>query len=154
MLRVTLVAAYLVAGALGATTAQAQVVTPDFPAQLQPTLPANEDLLAQITQALPANDVDSISTQADSALTVGTGLEQQLSDVLAIAPDDPSRSRVEGVLTHIQASVDSLRLAQSESSLDSARARFDQARGEAQEALDERKPFVTSLPAIMPVTGK
>jgi len=58
------------------------------------------------------------------------------------------------VLTHITGSVDALRLAQTETSLDSARARLDQARGEAQEALSELQPFVVGIPATVPTTGK
>jgi hypothetical protein len=154
MLRHSVIAACLLAGALSATTAHAQVDSPDFPGQLQPTLPANEQLVAQIATALPADSMDAVTNQATSALGVGTDLAQQLSDLLAIAPDDATRSRVEGVLTHVSATVDSLRMAKMETSLDSARARFDQARGEAQEALDELQPFVVSLPATMPIAGK
>jgi hypothetical protein len=154
MLRLSLVVVYLMAGLVSATTAQAQVANSDFPGQLQPTLPANEDLVAQIAQALPGTDLNAVTDQAESALSVGTDLEQQLSQLLAIAPDDPARSRVDGVLTHVTASVDSLRLAQTETSLDSARARLDQARGEAQEALSELQPFVVGIPATVPTIGK
>ena len=154
MLRLSLISACLLASSLVTTTAHAQVVTPDFPGQLQPTLPANEELVAQIGQALPATELDVITGHAASALDLGTDLEQQLAQLLTIAPDDPARSRISGVLTHIQASVDSVRLAQTETSLDSARARIDQARGEAVEALDELQPFVVGMPDTTPVVGK
>jgi len=110
--------------------------------------------VAQIGQALPATELDVITGQAASALDLGTDLEQQLAQLLTIAPDDLARSRISGVLTHIRASVDSVRLAQTETSLDSARARFEQARGEAVEALDELQPFVVGMPATTPVVGK
>jgi len=142
------------AGLVSANTAQAQVVNSDFPGQLQPTLPANEELVTQIVLALPGTDLNAVTDQVGSALNVGADLEQQLSQLLAIAPDDPTRSRVDGVLTHITGSVDALRLAQTETSLDSARARLDQARGEAQEALSELQPFVVGIPATVPTTGK
>ena len=154
MSRLSLVLACLMAGLVSANTAQAQVVNSDFPGQLQPTLPANEDLVAQIVLALPGTDLNAVTDQAGSALNVGADLEQQLSQLLAIAPDDPTRSRVDGVLTHITGSLDALRLAQTETSLDSARARLDQARGEAQEALSELQPFVVGIPATVPTTGK
>ena len=154
MLRVSVVAACLVAGLMATTSVQAQEIGTDFPGQLQPTLPANEELVSQIGQALPATDLSTLSDQAGTALSVGTDLEQQLSDLLPIAPDDAARSRISGVLTHIQASVGSLQLAQMETSVDSARARFDQARGEAQEALSELQPFVVSLPSVTPIAGK
>lgn len=154
MLRVSVVAACLVAGLMATTSVQAQEIGTDFPGQLQPTLPANEELVSQIGQGLPATDLSTLSDQAGTALSVGTDLEQQLSDLLPIAPDDAARSRISGVLTHIQASVGSLQLAQMETSVDSARARFDQARGEAQEALSELQPFVVSLPSVTPIAGK
>jgi hypothetical protein len=155
MLRLTLVVGCLVASLLSATATHAQVISPDFSDQLQPTLPANQDLLDQILQLLPATDLAAITDQSGSTLSAATDLEQQLNQLLANAPDDPARSRLEGVLTHVQASVAALNLVQTETSLDSARARLDQARGEANEALSELQPFVMSIPpAEVPTTGK
>jgi hypothetical protein len=56
------------------------------------------------------------------------------------------------VLTHTQAAVASVHLAQLETTADAARGRLDQARGEAQEGLDELRPFVLGLatPVAMP----
>jgi hypothetical protein len=153
-LRLFLIVGCLIAGLVSATTTHAQVANSDFPGQLQPTLPANQDLVAQIDQTEPAIDLATIMDQTQSTLNVGTDLEQQLTQLLTIAPDNAARSRIEGVLTHVQASVDSLRMVHTETTLDSARARLDQARGEAQEALTELRPFVVGLPATMPIAGK
>ncbi len=119
----------------------------DFVGQVQPTLPANELLLDQIRMALPATEIDALTVQTSMSLGTAEDLQQQLNQALTLAPDDAARSRVEGVLTHTQAALDALRLAQAEDNLDSARGRLDQARGEAQEGLDELRPFVQGLPA-------
>jgi len=136
-----------------ATTAAAQ--SPDFAGQMGPTLTANELLVRQIRDAMPGDDLAAITQ--DTGLLVGTGeqLAQQLSQALASAPDDAARSRVDGVLTHTQAAVESLRLTNQESTLDAARGRLEQARGEAQEGLDELRPFVLSMsrPTELPVAG-
>ena len=154
MLRLSLTAACLVAALVSATTAQAQVVAPDFAGQIQPTLPANELLVGQIQDALPTTDLNLLSQQTAVTLGVGEELQQLLSQALAIAPDDAARSRLEGVLTHTTATLDSLRQVPVEATLDSARGRLEQARGEAQEGLDELRPFVLTLPATGVVSGK
>lgn len=41
---------------------------------------------------------------------VGEGLQNPLRAALALAPDDAARSRLEGVIVHTQAAVDSLRM--------------------------------------------
>jgi hypothetical protein len=154
MLRVSLAVGCLIAALVSAATAQAQVVSPDFVTQLQPTLPANEQLVGQIRDALPSDNLDLLSQQ--TVLTVGLGelLQQQLSLALAMASDDAARSRVQGVLAHTSATLDSLRQVQTEATIDSARGRLEQARGEAQEGLDELQPFVVSLPPAPAGTGK
>jgi hypothetical protein len=154
MLRVSLAVGCLVAALVSAATAQAQVVSPDFVTQLQPTLPANEQLLGQIQEALPTDDLALLSQQTAPSLGLGEVLQQQLSLALAMAPDDVARSRIAGVLAHTTAMLDSLRQVQTEATLDSARGRLEQARGEAQEGLDELQPFVVSLPPAPAGTGK
>jgi hypothetical protein len=119
-------------------------------------LTANELLVRQIRETLPAGDLEAMSQQTARLLGAGEQLEQQLSQALTSAPDDTARSRVEGVLTHTQAAVESLRLAGQESTLDATRGRLEQARGEAQEGLDELRPFVSSMaqqPVELPVAG-
>lgn len=154
MLRLSLTVGCLVAALVSASAAQAQVVAPDFGGQIQPTLPETELLVGQIQDALPTEDLALLSEQTALPLGVAEELEQQLSLALAIAPDDAARSRLEGVLTHTQATLDALRQAQTEATLDSARGRLEQARGEAQEGLDELRPFVLSLVATGVASGK
>jgi hypothetical protein len=115
----------------------------------------NEQLIRQILEALPSTDLGVLSQQTGVILDLGQQLEQQLSAALATAPDDVARSRVEGVLTHTEAAVESLRLAGQETTLDATRGRLEQARGEAQESLSELQPFVVSVPqpVALPAAG-
>ena len=132
--------------------AAASAQSASFTGQIQPTLAANELFLSNIRQALPSSDMDALAQQTAATLDIGEQLAQQLDQAIVLAPDDAARSRVEGVLTHTQAAVASLQLAQLETSTDAARGRLDQARGEAQEGLDELRPFVLGLatPVAMP----
>jgi hypothetical protein len=154
VLRFGFIVACLVVALLPATTSFAQEVSPDFAGQVRPTLPANEQLLGQIQDALPSDDLSIISEQTGLTLDVGEDLAQQLTLALSLAPDDAARSRIEGILIHTQATLSSLRLVQTESSLDSARGRLGQARGEAMEALDELRPFVLGMVTSVATTGK
>jgi hypothetical protein len=138
----------------GATTASAQGV--DFTGQMQPSLATNEQLVRQIRGATSSSsDLEAVFQLTELPLGTGQQLEQQLSQALATAPDDAARSRVEGVLTHTQAALESLRLVGQEQTLDAARGRLEQARGEAQEGLDELRPFVlaVALPVELPAAG-
>ena len=132
--------------------AAASAQSASFTGQIQPTLVANELFLSNIRQALPSSDMDALAQQTATTLDIGEQLAQQLDQAIVLAPDDAARSRVEGVLTHTQAAVASLQLAQLETTADAARGRLDQARGEAQEGLDELRPFVLGLatPVAMP----
>ena len=152
MLRIVIAVAWLML-VQGVGTASAQGA--DFSGQIQPTLAANELFLGQIRQALPSTDMDAVAQQTATTLDIGQQLAQQLEQALALAPDDAARSRVEGVLTHTQAAMASLEQAQLETSASAARGRLDQARGEAQEGLDELRPLVLGLamPAELPSAG-
>ena len=152
--RVSLAFAWLAIALLIAPAARAQEVSPDFAGQVQTTLPSNELLLGQIQDTLPTDNLAGISDLTDASVSTGESLVQQLTSAIALAPDDASRSRLEGVLAHSQAALNSLRLAQSETSLDSARGRLDQARGEVQESLTELQPFVLGLVSTGAITGK
>jgi hypothetical protein len=132
-----------------APTVHAQELSPDFASNVQPTLPANELLVGQLHDALdltPTEPSDSIATAED--------LERQLSIALAMAPDDAARSRLDGVHTHTVAALDALRLVDDQSSLDVARSRLEQARAEAQEGLDELRPFILNMVVTGELTGK
>jgi len=142
--------------AIGATTpSYAQtVVSPDFADQVQTTLPSNEQLVGQIQDALQSDDLNVISGAAVQFAGLGDSLNAQLARALSVAPDDATRSRIEGVLTHTRAAVASLRNAQTETTVDAARGRLEEARGEAREALGELQPFVLGLVASGVITGK
>jgi hypothetical protein len=153
--RVPFAAAGLLAMAIVASPgAYAQGTSPDFPSQVQTTLPSNEQLLGMIQDTLPVNDIQAVSDQTSVSVSTGQDLVQQLNSALNLAPDDASRSRIEGVLSHVQAAVASLQMAQAETSLDAAHSRLNQARGEAQESLDELAPFVLGLVSTGAITGK
>jgi hypothetical protein len=153
MLRRLIAAGCLVAAST--TTAFASAQAGDYTGQVQSTLAANELLVQQIRAAMPSSDLDVMSQQAAVTQGVGEELEQELSQALASAPDDASRSRIEGILTHTQAAVASLKQAQVETTLDAIHGRLDQARGEALEGLDELQPLVGGLarPAELPTAG-
>jgi hypothetical protein len=136
------------------TTTAAQTITPDFGGQIQTTLPSNEQLVGQIQDALPNNDLNTVSDQTGVTIGVAQDLVLQLNRALMVAPDDASRSRIQGVLNHIQAALDSLRQADSDVTLDAARGHLDQARGEALESLNELRPFVLGLVGSGVITGK
>jgi hypothetical protein len=152
--RLSLAATCLVATLVFAPTAHAQAVGSDYGAHIQTTLPFNELLVGQVQDAIPSEDVDVLAEQARLTVGVGEDLVDNLTQALILAPDDASRSRIEGVLTHSQAALASLRMVQQETTLDTARGRLQQARGEAQEALDELRPFVLSLFASGVIAGK
>jgi hypothetical protein len=153
-LRLLLTSGGLMVALLSANTIHAQEVSPDFPGRIQTTLPSNEQLLGQILDTLPSDDLNLIAGETGVTVDVGEDLVQQLHLALSVAPDDAARSRVEGVLTHTQAALSSLRLAQTEATLESARGRLDEARGEALEGLDELRPFVLGLVTSGEITGK
>ena len=152
MFRIVIAAAWLT---LFQSAGVAAAQEADFTAQIRPSVATNELLLSQIQQALPSSDRDAIGQQAATTLDVGRELAQQLEQALAVAPDDAARSRIEGILVHTQAALASLEQVPSATSVDAARGRLDQARGEAQEGLDELRPLVPPLavPAALPNAG-
>ncbi len=154
MMRSLFVVGCLTAAIVSTPAAHAQVVSPDFSINVQPTLPANELLVGQIQDALPSTDLDTVTGQTSDLVTTGEDLEHQLSLALAAAPDDAARSRLEGVRAHTTAALDALRLIQIDATLDAARARLEQARGEAQEGLDELRPFILGLVLSGDIIGK
>src|SRR5436190_22349491 len=108
MLRFFLGIGCLAAVVVVAPIASAQALSPDFGDQVQPTLPANELLVGQIHDALPSANLDEMTGQAMDTVGLGQELEQQLGQAMLIAPDDASRSRLEGVRTHTSAALGAL----------------------------------------------
>lgn len=153
-MRVSFAACLLALSVIAVPSVHAQQVSPAFTGQLQTTLPSNEQLVGEIQDSMPAGDLTSISDQTAISLATGESLLKQLSAASTLAPDDATRSRIEGVATHTQAALDSLNMVESEASVDSARGRLDQARAEAQEALDELRPFVLGFVQSGAITGK
>jgi hypothetical protein len=155
MLRFSFALSWLVVALLTVSTTHAQeVVSPDFANQVGPALPSNQQLLGQINDALPSTDLSAVTDETANSIGTAQNLSNRLTQALNIAPDDASRSRLESVLVHTQAALNSLQLVQTDTSLDAARGRLDQARGEVQEGLDELQPFVMSLIASGAVAGK
>jgi hypothetical protein len=120
---------------------------PGFSDVVRTAVPTNEQLVQQIHTALPMNDLVVLADQNELAVIGAEQLEQQLADALALAPDDATRSRLDGVLTHTRAALDALRLTPAEATVDSAHGRLDQALGEALEGLNELRPFAEGLPS-------
>ncbi|MBI3978141.1 MAG: hypothetical protein HY331_08145 [Chloroflexi bacterium] len=142
----------LIAVAVAFSVVLAGLATPsanaqDFNGLVRSALSANVQLVQQIRQALDADDLSTVKVQARVAAGTAEQVESLLAEALGVAPDDPSRSRVEGVLIHIRAALNALRLVGQETTLDGARSRLNQARGEAEEALAELRPFAEALPA-------
>jgi hypothetical protein len=142
------VGAVLAMQALVLSTAQAQ----DFDSLVNQAVAANRQLVDHISAATQAADLATL--HADITLGVGSAKAAQalLQQALAVAPNDAARSRAQGVLTHITASLDSATQASRATTLDVARSQVDAARGEAVEALNELVPFAAP-PATLPVTG-
>jgi hypothetical protein len=138
----------------GAPASLAAAQAGDFAGEIQPTLPANEQLVGQITDAIPSSDLDTLVAQTGLTLGVGEDLQNQFNTALALAPDDAARSRLEGLIAHTQAVLDSLNMIRTADNLDVARGRLDQARGEAQEGLNELRPFVLQQQPVPAVGGK
>ena len=134
--------------ALAAPSAAAQ--SQDFGGLVRSALFGNEQLVMQIRAAQAPGDLDTLKARAGPALTTAEQVERWLTDALPMAPDDGSRSRVEGVLRHIRDATTALRQATQESTFDAAWARLDQGRGEAVEALSELRPFAEALPPPQP----
>jgi hypothetical protein len=123
---------------------------PDFPTLVRSALAGNQQLVGQVRPALPTGDLGALKTQSGSALGTAEQVQSLLSQALVLAPDDASRSRVEGLVRHINGAVDPLRMAAQEPSVDGTLGRLNQARGEAEEALSEFVTFANQLPAPQP----
>jgi hypothetical protein len=95
---------------------------------------------------LTATDLTTLQAGSATALATAKTVQSDLQSALAIAPDDASRSRAQGLLNHINAVVSSLQSVATATSFDAAHSDLNAARGEAVEALNE-------FPAKLPVTG-
>lgn len=127
--------------------------TPTFATLVQQGLSGNQDLSQQIKSALGPGDLMAVKTQSSTALGTANGVLSALDQALPMAPDDASRSRIEGLRGHIRATAAPLSQAAQANTPDEARARLDQARGEADESLAEFQPFAAAFVAQLPKSG-
>jgi len=146
--RILLAALGVALAALFPPSAAAQ--NQDFSGLVRSALFGNEQLVTQIQAAQAPGDLAAVKAKTAPALTTSEQVEGWLTKALPMAPDDASRSRVEGVLQHIKDTTAALRQTAPESTVDAAFARLDQGRGEAVEALSELKPFAEALPVPQP----
>ncbi|MGH2461163.1 MAG: LPXTG cell wall anchor domain-containing protein [Chloroflexota bacterium] len=135
IITVGILALLLQALAIGSTFAQ------DFGSLVAQANTANETWVSQINQGLAATDLATLQADAATALTTGQQVQSLLQAALPLAPDDASRSRVQGVLTHVTAALQSGKQVSSAKDLDTAHSALNAERGEAQEALNELAPF-------------
>jgi hypothetical protein len=152
--KVMMTAALLVLPLLMAGTALAQ----DFGSLVSAASSANSQFVQQTDSALQATDLTTLQAGARTAVATGKQVQSDLQTALSIAPDDASRSRVQGVLTHITAAVSSGQSALQASDFSTARGAVDAMRGEAQEALTEVAPSAgqptTTSPVQLPSAGE
>lgn len=133
----------------------------DLDSLVASALSANRQLVAQTNLALEAEDLATLQARTAAAVATGQQVESLLRSALALAPDDASRSRIEGVLTHIRAAIQSGQTALEATEFDPARAAVDAMRGEAEEALVELAQFAEQpvapqapAPAQLPEAGE
>ncbi len=156
---VTLTILGILAQALVAGSAFAQ----GFSSLVTQATSTNRTWISQVDQALEATDRATLQAGAATALATGQQVQSLLQAALPLAPDDASRSRVQGVLAHVTAALQSGQQVAQARDFDTARSELNAERGEAQEALGELAPLVTvpstatpvatSTPTALPTTG-
>lgn len=144
VLRVAVAALILQALLLGPVLAQ------DFDSLVSDAAAANQRWVEQIDLALQAGDLETLQARAATAVAIGEQVESALVAALPLAPDDAARSRVEAVLTHVAAALESGRAALGATEFDVARSGVDAMRGEAEEALAELAPFAETVRPVRP----
>jgi len=140
---IRMVGAILTTQALALGAAQAQ----DFGSLVSQAVAANQQLVDHIDAATRAPDLATLRADISLGVSSAQAAQSLLQEARAVAPDDAARSRAQGVLAHITASLSSATQASQATTLDVARSRVDAARGEAVEALNELPP------ATLPATG-
>ncbi len=135
----------------------------DFRSLVSQAAATNQTWVSQIDQALQATDLATLQAGAATALATGQRVQSLLQAALPLAPDDASRSRVQGVLAHVTAALQSGQQVAQARDFDTARSELNAERGEAQEALSELAPLfppsptaapaATPTPAALPTTG-
>jgi LPXTG-motif cell wall-anchored protein len=137
-----------------ATRADAQ----DLATLLNQAVAAGDEMIGFIQAGLATTDIAAARAQARLAMAAGDRWQALLGEALTLAPDDASRSRIEGVLVHVRDASRSANLAVTGPDAE-VMSRLDAARGEAEEAQAELRPFAPSIspiapPAVLPRTGE
>lgn len=133
----------------------------DFSSLIQQAATANQQWLTALDKAGQATDLATLQSQAATALALGKQTQSLLQQALSLAPDDAARSRVSGLLAHVNNAVAAGDRIASETSLSAAQSDLNAERAEVNEAMNEFQPFApttaptTSItaPTTLPTTG-
>ena len=106
----------------------------------------NQQWVSQTDAALQATTLASVQSQAATAIASGKQVQALLNEALPLAPDNASRSRIQGLQAHVNAGLQDGQRAAQETSFDAARGDVNAMRGEAAEAFNELAPFATQQP--------
>ncbi len=145
VLATVVAAAVLQLGVAGLASAQ------DFNSLVASAAAANNLWVTQIATAAQSTTLAQLQAANTTALATGQREQSLLRSALAIAPDDASRSRVQGVLNHVTAAIMSAQQKSQATTLDVAQSFLNAERGEAVEAQSEIVPFAPTTQ--LPVTG-
>lgn len=124
----------------------------DFTTLLSQAAAANQSWVNQIATASSATSLSSLQAANTTALTFGNQTLSLLQQALPLAPDDASRSRVTGLIQHVEAALASGARVSQATTLDTARSALDAERGEAVEALNEF-PVTPATPTVVPTAA-
>ena len=125
----------------------------DFSTLVQEAATANQQWLSAIDTASQATDLATLKAEAAAALAIGERTQSLLQQALPLAPDDATRSRISGLLAHVNNAVDAGRRVASETTLSAAQSDLNAERAEANEARTEIATFLqTVTPAATSTT--
>ncbi|HEX5418213.1 MAG TPA: LPXTG cell wall anchor domain-containing protein [Chloroflexota bacterium] len=113
----------------------------DFSSLIQQAATANQQWLTALDTAGQATDLATLKSDAATALALGKQTQSLLQQALPLAPDDAARSRVSGLLAHVNNAVTAGDRIANETTLSAAQSDLNAERAEANEAMSELKPF-------------
>lgn len=131
----------------------------DFSSLVQQAATTNQQWLTALDTAGQATDLATFKADAATALALGKQTQSLLQQALSLAPDDASRSRISGLLAHVNNAVTAGDRIANETTLSAAQSDLNAERAEVNEALSELKPFApaapstTTAPTTLPTTG-
>ncbi|HLH73131.1 MAG TPA: hypothetical protein VKX96_07590 [Chloroflexota bacterium] len=97
----------------------------------------NQQWVNQLDTALNATTLSGVQAGATTAIATGKQIQALLNEALPLAPDDASRSRISGLLAHVNAALQDGQQAVQATNFDTARGDVNAMHGEAAEALNE-----------------